>query len=278
MQNPRGRRKHSPFVQLPAAWCGWSVWRKTGVREAGEGQGCQMQDDDTRLRGSRAAGVPGAPRESRSTLHRESPLGWAGKGETEVGRASVRIQEKEDEQGWGWDCGAHSGERGRVRQGQEERAWGQAVWGEGVFLGSHSPQSVATTHVRFDIVPIHLPTGGLSDHLLNSPHSLICPSAPLGNLRQLPRLGQVLPPPHPSLCCLHSSRSPCVIPLGSDSSFPLFLLEGPSDSSAQCGPPVSFVKGMSVSQPDREAAATSPRTSSLHSASASPSSLTALQE
>lgn len=158
------------------------------------------------------------------------------------------------------------------------------MWGEGVFLGSHSPQSVATTHVCFDTVSTHLPSGGLSDHLLSSPHSLIGPSAPLGNLRQLPRLGQVLlPPPHPSLCCLHSSLSPCVIPLGSDSSFPLFLLEGPSDSSdlralLSVGPPVSFVKGTSVSQPDREAAATSPRTSSLHSASASPSSLTALQE
>ena len=56
VRSPRGRRKHSWFVQPPC-----SVWLENGGRqeggpEAGEGLGWQIQDSDTRLKGPRAAG------------------------------------------------------------------------------------------------------------------------------------------------------------------------------------------------------------------------------
>ena len=86
---------------------------------------------------------------------------------------------------------------------------GQALEGAH-FSGLPQPPSSAATHVGFSCAT-HLPrrTGSLSDHLLSSsrPHPpLICPSAPLENLRLLPRPGQALPFPHPynTLCCLPS--------------------------------------------------------------------------
>ena len=108
------------------------------------------------------------------------------------------------------------GQRGRAGR---HRAWGQAVEG-GCLPGSPghpSPRSSATAHDGFDAVSTHLPsyTGSLSDHLLSSshPHSpLICPSAPLENLRLLPRRGQV--PPHPQHPVLPLSPLPGSVPAG----------------------------------------------------------------
>ena len=54
VQSPRGRRKHSWFVQPPAVWCGWKT---EGTRRGNlRGWGWQIQDPDTRLKGPRAAG------------------------------------------------------------------------------------------------------------------------------------------------------------------------------------------------------------------------------
>lgn len=98
--------------------------------------------------------------------------------------------------------------------------WGREVGtggGQGQALeGAHFsglPQPPVLCHYPccFQCCATHLPrhTGSLSDHLLSSsrPHSpLICPSAPLENLRLLPRPGQALSLPHPyhTLCCLPS--------------------------------------------------------------------------
>lgn len=75
-----------------------TAWKKMEVHEAGEGrEGGQMQDDDTRLRGSRAARKS---MEDTLTLDRESPLGprvgWTRErqGGREAGQG--RIQKEED--------------------------------------------------------------------------------------------------------------------------------------------------------------------------------------